>query len=315
MDRLQAMRVFARVVDEGGFAAAARALDMSPPVVTRMVADLERHLGTRLLQRTTRKVALTDAGQAYLERVRAILFDIEDAEAHAAASTRELRGSLHVLAPPVLATYFLAPLVAPWRARYPRLLLDIATDNYVAARVDEFDVTFMVVPEDYDGNIVARNLFQGEAVMVASPTYLQRMGMPQTPADLGHHQYLRDSAMAMHNPAGRKLRLQHLQGQFAAQEVDMPHVALQSVSTELLLRAALDGVGVAVMARLLIEPYLASGALVHVLPDWMYSRYTVYAALPTRRMVPARTKAFLDFVTEQVPEAVALQRAAAGLVN
>ena len=313
MDRLQAMRVFARVVDEGGFAAAARALDMSPPVVTRMVADLERHLGTRLLQRTTRKVALTDAGQAYLERVRAILFDIEDAEAHAAASTRELRGSLHVLAPPVLATYFLAPLVAPWRARYPRLLLDIATDNYVAARVDEFDVTFMVVPEDYDGNIVARNLFQGEAVVVASPTYLQRMGMPQTPADLGHHQYLRDSAMAMHNPAGRKLRLQHLQGQFAAQEVDMPHVALQSVSTELLLRAALDGVGVAVMARLLIEPYLASGALVHVLPDWMYSRYTVYAALPTRRMVPARTKAFLDFVTEQVPEAVALQRAAAGL--
>ena len=100
MDRLQAMRVFARVVDEGGFAAAARALDMSPPVVTRMVADLERHLGTRLLQRTTRKVALTDAGQAYLERVRTILFDIEDAEAHAAASTRELRGSLHVLAPP-----------------------------------------------------------------------------------------------------------------------------------------------------------------------------------------------------------------------
>ena len=79
MDRLQAMRVFARVVDEGGFAAAARALDMSPPVVTRMVADLERHLGTRLLQRTTRKVALTDAGQAYLERVHAILFDIEDA--------------------------------------------------------------------------------------------------------------------------------------------------------------------------------------------------------------------------------------------
>ncbi len=91
----------------------------------------------------------------------------------------------------------------------------------------------------------------------------------------------------------------------------MPLVALQSVSTELLLRAALDGVGVAVMARLLVEPYLSSGALVHVLPDWMFSRYTVYAALPTRRMVPARTKAFLDFITEQVPQAVAQQRTAA----
>jgi DNA-binding transcriptional LysR family regulator len=315
MDRLQAMKVFARVVDEGGFAAAARAMDMSPPVVTRMVADLEGHLGTRLLQRTTRKVALTDAGQAYLERVRAILFDLDDAEAQAAASAHELRGSLHILAPPVLATYFLGPRVAPWRARYPRLLLDITTDNNVASHVDEFDVTFMVVPEDFDGNIVARALFKGEAIVVASPAYLQRAGVPQQPGDLTQHQYLRDSGVAARTQSGRKLRLQHLHGELAAQEVDMPHVALQSVSTELLLRAALDGVGVAVMARLLVEPFLVSGALVQVLPDWMYLRYTVYAALPTRRMVPARTKAFLDFVTEQVPEALAQQRAAAGLVT
>ncbi len=309
MDRLQAMKVFARVVDEGGFAAAARALDMSPPVVTRLVADLEHHLGTRLLQRTTRKLALTDAGQSYLERVRTILFDIEDAEASAAASTRDLRGNLHVLTTPILATHFLAPLAAPWRARYPQLLLDIDTDHVVSTRVDEFDVTFMVVPEDYDGNIVARQLFQGEAIVVASPGYLQRMGPPRTPQDLAHHHYLRDSGLVARALQGRKLSLRHLQGQEAMQEVDM-QVALQSVSTELLLRAALDGVGVAVMARLLVEPYLASGALVHVLPDWMFSRYTVYAALPTRRMVPARTKAFLDFVTEQVPEAVAQHRTA-----
>ena len=136
MDRLQAMKIFARVVDEGGFAAAARAMDMSPPVVTRMVAELEQHLGTRLLQRTTRKLALTDAGDAYLLRVRTILHDIEDAEAATAASTRDLQGMVHVLAPPTLATYFLAPRMAQWRARYPRLLLDIATDNFVAARVD-----------------------------------------------------------------------------------------------------------------------------------------------------------------------------------
>ncbi|WP_042426062.1 LysR family transcriptional regulator [Comamonas granuli] len=311
MDRLQAMRVFARVVDEGSFAAAARALDMSPPVVTRLVADLEQHLGTRLLQRTTRKLALTDAGQRYLERVRAILFDIDDAEASAAASARELRGHLHVLATPVLATHFLAPLVAPWRARYPRLLLDIATDNQATARVEEFDLTFMVVPEDYDGNIVARPLFQGEAIVVAAPAYLQHAGLPGTPAELARHQYLRDSGVAARTQFGRKLHLRHVQGAHPAQEVDMPQVVLQSVSTELLLRAALDGVGVAVMARLLVEPYLASGALVHLLPDWMFARYTVYAALPTRRMVPARTKAFLDFVTEQVPQAVAQRRVAA----
>jgi DNA-binding transcriptional LysR family regulator len=307
MDRLQAMKVFARVVDEGGFASAARALDMSPPVVTRMVADLERHLGTRLLQRTTRKVALTDAGQAYLLRVRSILFEIEDAEASAAASTRDLQGVVHVLAPPVLATYFLAPLVASWRARYPRLLLDVATDNFVSARVDEFDVTFMVVPEDYDGNIVARTLFQGEAIVVASPDYLRRMGLPLQPQDLTRHAFLRDSAQAVRAQAGRRLCLQPLDSSLAAQEVDMP-VALQAESTEMLLRAALDGVGVTVTARLLAQPFLATGALVHVLPEWIYSRYTVYAALPTRRMVPARTRVFLDFVTEQVPQAVALQQ-------
>lgn len=304
MDRLQAMKVFARVVDEGGFAAAARAMDMSPPVVTRMVADLERHLNTRLLQRTTRKVALTEAGQAYLERVRAILFEVEDAEAAAAASTRDLQGTVRVLTPPVLATYFLAPLMAPWRARHPRLLLDIVTDNAVSTRVGAFDLTLLVVPEDYDGNIVARPLLHGEAIVVAAPGYLQRMGVPQQPEELEHHLYLRDNGQLVGAQAGRRLRLQSLQGDARAQEVDMA-VALQSVSTDLLLRAALDGLGVAVMARLLVAPYLASGALVHVLPAWLHSRYTVYAALPTRRMLPARTKAFLDFVIEQTPQAVA----------
>ncbi len=304
MDRLQAMKVFARVVDEGGFAAAARAMDLSPPVVTRMVADLERHLNTRLLQRTTRKVALTAAGLAYLQRVRAILFEIEDAEAAAAASTRDLQGTVHVLAPPVLATYFLAPLMAPWRARHPRLVLDIATDNFASTRVEAFDLTLMVVPEDYDGNIVARTLLHGEAIVVAAPGYLQRMGVPRQPEDLVRHHYLRDNGQLVSAQAGRRLRLQSVQGDARAQEVDMP-VALQSVSTDLLLRAALDGLGVAVMARLLVAPYLASGALVHVLPGWVHSRYTVYAALPTRRMLPARTKAFLDFVIEQTPQAVA----------
>jgi len=214
---------------------------------------------------------------------------------------------VHVLAPPTLATYFLAPRMAQWRARYPRLLLDIATDNFVAARVDEFDVTFMVVPEGFDGNVVARTLFQGDAIVVASPDYLQRMGVPLEPEDLARHHYLRDSGQAVRAHAGRRLRLQPLDGDGPAREVDVP-VVLQSVSTELLLRAALDGVGVTVVAQLLAAPFLASGALIHVLPRWIYSRYTVYAALPSRRMLPARTKVFLDFVSEQVPQAVEAQQ-------
>ena len=241
MDRLQAMKIFERVVEEGGFAAAARAMDMSPPVVTRMVAELEQHLGTRLLQRTTRKLALTDAGESYLQRVRAILHEIDDAEA-AAASTRELRGTIRIVAAPVLATNFLAPMVAVWHAYYPKLMLDISMDAYASSRVDEFDVTIMVAGEDFDANIVARPLVQGEAIVVASPDYLERRGIPREPQDLIHHDYLRDSSapVRLQSGPGRKLRLQSLRADVPDEEVDAPAV-LQSVSTELLMRAAVDG--------------------------------------------------------------------------
>ena len=307
MDRLQAMKVFVRVVEEGGFAAAARAMDMSPPVVTRMVAELEQHLGTRLLQRTTRKLALTDAGDAYLQRVRAILHEIDDAEAAAVASTRDLRGTIRIVTAPVLASKFLAPLVAVWHERYPKLQLDISIDAFAIDRVDEFDVTIMVAGEDFDANIVARPLLQGDAIVVASPQYLQRRGIPQEPQDLMQHDYLRDSGAAARSQTGpgRKLRLQSLDGKTI--EVDVP-AAMQSVSTELLLRAAVDGAGVTVTSRLLAQEHLARGELMHILPAWVFSRYTVYAALPSGRMLPARTKVFLDFLTHQVPLAMAAQR-------
>ena len=304
MDRLQAMKIFERVVEEGGFAAAARAMDMSPPVVTRMVAELEQHLGTRLLQRTTRKLALTEAGESYLQRVRAILHEIDDAEA--AASTRDLRGTIRIVAAPVLATNFLAPMVAVWHAYYPKLMLDISMDAYASSRVDEFDVTIMVAGEDFDANIVARPLVQGEAIVVASPDYLERRGIPREPQDLIHHDYLRDSSapVRLQSGPGRKLRLQSLRADVPDEEVDAPAV-LQSVSTELLMRAAVDGAGVAVTSRLLAEEHLARGELVHILPGWIFSRYTIYAALPSGRMLPARTRVFLDFLTEHVPRAMA----------
>ena len=306
MDRLQAMKIFERVVEEGGFAAAARAMDMSPPVVTRMVAELEQHLGTRLLQRTTRKLALTDSGESYLQRVRAILHEIDDAEAAAAARTRDLRGTIRIVAAPVLATNFLAPMMAVWHAHYPKLMLDISMDAYAASRVDEFDVTIMVAGEDFDANIVARPLVQGEAIVVASPDYLERRGIPRQPQDLIHHDYLRDSSapVRLQSGPGRKLRLQSLRADVPDEEVDAPAV-LQSVSTELLMRAAVDGAGVAVTSRLLAEEHLARGELVHILPGWIFSRYTIYAALPSGRMLPARTRVFLDFLTEHVPRAMA----------
>ena len=291
------MRVFERVVDEGGFAAAARALDMSPAAVTRLVGDLEKHLGARLMHRTTRKLALTDAGEVYLLRVRGILHEIDDAEAAVGSSMQELQGTVHILASPLLATYFLAPHIAKWRERYPKVALDISVDPFPQSRVDEFDVTFMAVDEGYDASVVARPLARTEWILCAAPAYLKRAGTPLKPQDLVRHDYLKFPWQQGGGSSNRRLRLGPLQGEGEAVEVDMP-VVLQSVSFDVLYRAALNGAGITVLSRLLVAPLLASGELVHLLPDWMFGRSTIYVAVPSRKLIPARTRAFLAFVSE-----------------
>ena len=295
MDRLLSMRVFQRVVDDGGFAAAARALDLSPATVTRLFGDLEQHLGARLMQRTTRKLALTEAGEVYLLRVRNILNEIDDAESAVGTSMQELQGTVHVLASPVLASYFLAPQVAAWRKQHPKVALEIAVEPFPQLRVEEFDVTFMAVDEEYDGNVVARRLSTTEWILCAAPSYLKRAGVPKQPQDLQRHEYLKFLRQQGGGFSNRRLQLRPASGTGDTVEVDAP-VALQSASLDLLYRAALDGAGVAVLSRLLVAPHLESGALVHVLPDWIYGRLSVYAAVPSRKLIPARTRAFLDFI-------------------
>jgi len=293
MDRLQSMKVFQRVADEGSFAVAARALDLSPAAVTRLVSDLERHLGTRLLQRTTRRIALTEAGDHYLTRLRAILHELEEAENAASAHSRELRGVLHIVTTPVLASYFLAPRVAAWSRRHPKLVLDITVDPLPQARVEEFDLTFLIEEESFDANLVARPLLHGEWVLCASPAYLARAGTPGAPQDLREHRYLRH----LRGHGGRRMRLLPASGVGEAVEVEA-QVTLQSAHSDVLHRAALDGAGVAMLSRLLTAPQIASGELVQVLPDWVGGRYTLYGALPTRQLVPARSHAFLEFLRE-----------------
>jgi DNA-binding transcriptional LysR family regulator len=294
MDRLLSMRVFQRVIDEGGFAAAARALELSPTAVTRLIGDLETHLGARLMQRTTRKISLTDAGEAYLESLRAILREIEDAEAAAVASTRELQGTLRILSTPVLATHLLAPQVSRWRALHPGLMLDIAVDPFPQQRVEAFDVSLLLLEDGTDLNVIARPLAHTDMIVCAAPAYLQRAGTPKRPEDLATHQYLKFPWQQGTGQSARRLRLQPRDGRRAPVEVDMP-VALQSASFDFLYRAALEGAGVAALSTL-VAPHLASGALVHLLPEWIFGRFTIHAALPSRKLLPARTRAFLDFL-------------------
>ena len=294
------MRVFQRVMDERSFAAAARALDLSPAVVTRLVADLEEHLGARLLHRSTRKLAPTEAGESYLRRVRAILQDIDEADAMAGSLTQELSGVLHVLCQPVLATHIVAPMVAPFRQHYPNIQLDIAVDAFVEPQLEDYDIALFATEAAYDGDIIARKIVSTQAILVASPAYLRRKGAPQQPRDLVEHECLR--LKGVHTRASR-WRMQHIHAEVAPVELDMP-ATLASNHIDTLLRASLEGAGIAAASVELVAPFLAAGQLVRVLPEWITGEFILLAALPTRKFLPQRTRVFLDFLVEHTRHAV-----------
>lgn len=297
MDRLLSMQVFEKVVAEGGFAAAARALGLSPAVVSRLVSDLEEHLDTRLIQRTTRKLALTESGQIYLQTLGRILQDIHDSEVAAQNASGVLTGTLHLLTTPLLASFFLAPLVARWRLEHPEVLLDVSVDPFSHLRVEEFDLTLMAVEEGYDADVVARALGKTESCLCAAPEYLRRAGVPDHPCDLAAHDYLRfpwERVPGHHS--GHGIRLTHRMICTDPAEVQMK-VVLQSPSIDVLLGAVLSGAGLCLLSTHLAQPYLREGSLVHVLPQWRPGGLAIYAALPTRKLVPARVVAMLDFVS------------------
>ncbi|QHE85246.1 LysR family transcriptional regulator [Hydrogenophaga sp. BPS33] len=295
MDRLASMRAFQKVMDEGGFAAAARALDMSPAVVTRLVADLEDHLGTRLLHRTTRRVSLTDAGEGYLDRVRVILQELDEANELVSSKTTELAGVLRVLVPPVLATHVLAPLVSGFRQKYPKILLDIDVDSHREPPIEDYDITLIGAQDSFDGNVIARKVNSSVTVLLASPEYLRRKGTPTRPQDLAQHDCLRLKPLAGRSTSWRLLH-EHERERFV--DVDVQPV-LWANHTDTLIQAAQDGAGITATAIELAAPMLQSGELVRVLNDWITDRLTLYAALPSRKFMPRRTEVFLEYLIAQ----------------
>lgn len=294
MDRLQSMRVFQQVVDDGSFAAAARKFDMSSAVVTRLVGDLEDHLGVRLLQRTTRRLALTDAGEAYLARVRHILDDIDEAHAAAQAHAQEMSGVIRILTPPVFAVHVIAPLVAEFARRYPKVVLDIYVDSPLMPPVEDYDLTLLGAADTFDANIIARPIASSAGILCASPDYLRRHGTPAQPEDLPHHQCMRIKAQANRH---RSWRLFNPKENNREVEVQIEPSMLVNHS-DTLIRACVDGAGIMSQSIDLVANHLNSGALQRILSPWTTGTNTLYAALPSRKFIPARTSVFLEFMTE-----------------
>ena len=294
MDRLQSMRVFQQVVEEGGFAAAARKLDLAPAVVTRLVSDLEKHLGVRLLQRTTRKLSLTQAGDAYLDRLRAILADIDEADAMVQAQTREMTGTVRVLAPPVAATHMLAPAIVAFQKLHPGVRVEVHVEDSPDPAVHDYDLAVLSSAAALDSSVIARPIIVSQTVFCASPAYLKRHGVPRVPQDLLRHRLLR---LRMTGARLGPLRMLDPTDGDRQVELDLPGV-ITANHTDTLVRATLDGGGISSQPIDLLSPLIREARLQRVLAPWITARVALIAALPSRQYMPARTRAFVDCVVE-----------------
>ncbi|MEO6033389.1 MAG: LysR family transcriptional regulator [Burkholderiaceae bacterium] len=291
------MRVFARVIEQGSFAGAAREMKLSPAVVTRLVADLEEHLRARLINRTTRRLSLTETGELYLERVHHILTEIEDAEALASSATTLPRGHLRVLCSPAFAVHQLAKHLPQFRAQYPRVTLDLSVTGPVGTMDENFDVSIVTEGRHpLDGSFIARCLACTEVITCAAPAYLDQRGRPKHPTELLQHDamvpaFLRE--MVFHGGPWSEAE----RGAEAV-AVTPPQPGLSTSHIDTLYAAALAGMGIAALPSYVVEDALMENALERVLPEWRLIRFKLHACMPTRKYLPARTRAFVDFLVQ-----------------
>ncbi|WP_345810732.1 LysR family transcriptional regulator [Paraburkholderia sp. PREW-6R] len=291
MNQLQSMRVFVKVADLGSFVGAAGALDLSTAVVTRHVADLEARLGVRLLNRTTRRLSLTESGSTYLERVRHILEDLEGVEQMVVARNHEPVGTLRIVAPVVFGLHSLAPVVQSYAARYPDVVPDVTlADRHVDLVEEGYDVGIFVARSTRSASIVTRRLTTGHSVVCATPAYLEQHGTPMRPEDLLDHPCLS-------RPAEQGGEERVFTGPAGETRV-RPANAIASNNAEMLRQFALLGMGVAILPSYLIGRDLAAGRLVSLLEDYRLPPIEVTIAYPSRLHLPAKVRTFIDHLVE-----------------
>ena len=293
MDRFQAIAAFVSVVESGSFAKAAEKLDQSVSAVSRHVADLEQHLDARLLNRTTRRLSLTEPGRAFHERAVQLLADLEEAEQGASAGGITPRGTLKLTAPITYATRVLAPLIAAFAAKYDQVRVDVDLSDRIVDLVDEgFDLAVRI-GDIRSQFLVARRIGTTELVCCASPGYLKRHGTPRTPDDLARHVCLTyEYATVRH-----QWRFAGPDGREQVVRIGGP---LHSNNGRMLAALAVEGAGIVCEPDFILAPDIASGALVPILADWKLAAIAIHAAYPSRRHLSAKVRSFVDFLAERL---------------
>lgn len=292
MDRLTAMLVFSEVALRGGFTAAAESLDMSRAMVTRHVNGLERRLGTSLLQRSTRRVALTEAGEACLVQCRQMLELASDMENDAAGQRDSVpRGQLRVTTSISFGMAHLAPAIADYLERYPAVTIDLLVTEHSLNLIEErIDLAIRIAGE-LDPHLVARRIAPCRSVVCASPDYLQRRGTPAVPNDLVRHNCLTYSNF------GRG------QWRFGRDGVELAVPVSGNLSANeatVLTQAALAGAGIALQPTYLAGPLIRAGRLRALLQAWEPPELGIWGVYVSRRHVPATLRTLLDFLVQRL---------------
>ena len=282
------LEIFSTVVSAGSMSAAARELGLSPAVVSKRLRRLEDRLGTRLMQRTTRQIALTESGQGFYERVIAILASVEEAESFVSKRQAEAHGKLKITAPRAFGRMHIAPHLGAFMTRYPDLSVNlILNDDMVDIVGEGYDLAVRIA-ELPDSSLVARRLAEVGRVLVASPEYLEAKGTPTHPSDLSKHFCVPSDTRdpwVLTGPDG--------------QATHRPNGPLQTNSSEVVVAAIRGGLGLALRSDWEVGEAVRVGDLVHVMPDWEGAeRVGVHAVYPSRRYLPAKVRVFIDFLSE-----------------
>lgn len=309
MDQIAAMRAFVRVVEAGNFSRAADLLDMPKPTVTKLIQQLEAHLRTKLLNRSTRRVAVTPDGAAYYERALALLSDLDELDGSMARLQASPAGRLRVDVPSSLALYALIPALPDFFARYPDIQLDLGvTDRPVDLLAENVDCAIRG-GDLTDPTLIARRIGEVRLMHYAAPAYIQRHGMPQHPRDLegGHRVIGYFSART-----GRPVAFDMMRGE-ESYELNLPHVLATNDSTAY-LAAGLAGLGITQTIEVMVGPYLETGALVRVLPEWHAGPIILHVVYAPNRHLSSRLRVFVDWVAELFGSGGAYRPAAAALM-
>jgi DNA-binding transcriptional LysR family regulator len=292
MDILVSMKVFAMVVEAGSFAAAADRLDMSRAMTSKHVSSLEDHLGTRLLNRTTRRLSITESGNVYYQRCVQILSDVLEAEQIAGNLSATPRGILKITMPLAYGLHRLGPVIAAYADQYPEVKLDISLSERKVDLIDEgFDLAIRIgaLPES---GLIARKLAIDRTVMCASPAYLKRRGVPRKPEDLTAHACLGYT----YTNSGDEWRL-HSNGQEQPVAIN---AIIKADNGDILRLAALSGAGLIFQPLFVVGEDIQAGRLVQVLAEYASRELGIYAIYPSRKHLSAKVRTFVDFLVERL---------------